>query len=190
MEIQSEWWKPQQMIIPSTSPAIHTILHSKSPTSHPYSNKNQNRNTHNSSTISHSRHRTAYLINVGVLLVPLAQGLCCKQRKWVLPVWRNDIGTKRFHVNWPARRVWLPFLSALCIVPQAQHSTLRDQSHLFEVEPVSKWLKVQNRSGITKASNPFHSDCWGIITLVVTRFSIADSIHLVVLKRKGREWEI
>ncbi len=50
------------MIIPSTSREIRAKPHSKSPTSYPHSNENQNRNTHNSNTISHSRHETAYLI--------------------------------------------------------------------------------------------------------------------------------
>ena len=61
MEIQSESWKLEVMIIPSKSYVIHTISHSKSPTSHPHSNENQNRNTHNSNTISHSRHETVCL---------------------------------------------------------------------------------------------------------------------------------
>ena len=52
MEIQSESWKPQVMIIPSVSPAIHTILHYKLPTSHPHSNENQNWITDNDNTIS------------------------------------------------------------------------------------------------------------------------------------------
>ena len=52
------------------------------------------------------------------------------------------------------------------------------------MEPASKELKMQNRSGIIKASNPFHSDCWRIVVVVTTRFSIADSIHLVGLERK------
>ena len=42
MKTQSESWKQQQMIIPSTSPLIRTTSHSKSPTSHPYSNENPN----------------------------------------------------------------------------------------------------------------------------------------------------
>ena len=41
MEIQSESWKLEVMIIPSKSREIHTISHSKSPTSHPHSNENQ-----------------------------------------------------------------------------------------------------------------------------------------------------
>ena len=61
MEIQSGSWKLEVMIIPPKSLEIHTISHSKSPTSHPHSNENQNRNTHNSNTISHFRHETAYL---------------------------------------------------------------------------------------------------------------------------------
>ena len=62
MEIQSESWKLEVMIIPSKSREIHTISHPKSPTSHPHSNENQNRNTHNSNTISHSCHETVYPI--------------------------------------------------------------------------------------------------------------------------------
>ena len=47
MEIQSESWKLEVMIIPSTSREIHTISHSKSPASHPHSNENQNWITEN-----------------------------------------------------------------------------------------------------------------------------------------------
>lgn len=50
------------MIIPFKSSLINAISHYKSLTSHLHSNENQNRNTHSSSTISHSRHITAYLI--------------------------------------------------------------------------------------------------------------------------------
>ena len=52
------------------------------------------------------------------------------------------------------------------------------------MEPASKGLKMQNRSGITKASNPFHPDCWRIVMVVTICFSIVNSIHLVGLERK------
>ncbi len=51
MEIQSESWKLEVMIIPSTSPLIDAILHFKSPTSHPRSNENQNWITDNDKPI-------------------------------------------------------------------------------------------------------------------------------------------
>ena len=51
MEIQSEWWKLEVMIIPSTSREIHTISHYKSSTSHPHSNENPNWITENDNTI-------------------------------------------------------------------------------------------------------------------------------------------
>ena len=52
MEIQSESWKPQVMIIPSTSPITNVVSHHKSSTSHPHSNENQNWITDNDNTIS------------------------------------------------------------------------------------------------------------------------------------------
>ena len=51
MEIQSESWKLEVMIIPFTSLEIHVILHSKLPTSHPHSNENPNWITDNDNTI-------------------------------------------------------------------------------------------------------------------------------------------
>ena len=146
LEIQSESWKLEVMIIPSTSRGIHTILHSKSPTSHPHSNENRNRITDNHNAISHTRHKTAYLINVGVLLVLLVQECCCKQKKWERLLWRIVRGSKRYHCRWSARWTLFPFLFVLHIVPQAQHSTLRDQLDSFEVEPVSKELKIERNN--------------------------------------------
>ena len=58
------------------------------------------------------------------------------------------------------------------------------------MEPASKELKMQNRWGITKANNPFHSVCWRIVVVVSIRFSIVNSIHLIVFERKEWEWEI
>lgn len=52
------------------------------------------------------------------------------------------------------------------------------------MELASKGLKVQNRSGVTKGNNPFHSDCWRIVVVVSIRFSIVNSIHLIVLNGK------
>lgn len=57
MEIQSESWILEVMIIPSSSPVIHTISHSKSPTSHPHSTENQNRTTQQFSTEHQNTHR-------------------------------------------------------------------------------------------------------------------------------------
>ena len=50
MEIQSEWWKLEVMIIPSKSREIHTVSHYKTPTLHPHSKENQNRITQQPST--------------------------------------------------------------------------------------------------------------------------------------------
>ena len=63
MEIQSEWWKLEVMIIPSKSREIHTVSHYKTPTLHPHSNRSQNRITQQSSKNSKHTHRSAYLID-------------------------------------------------------------------------------------------------------------------------------
>ena len=63
MEIQSEWWKLEVMIIPSKSREIHTVSHYKTPTLHPHSKENQNRITQQSSKNSKHTHRSAYLID-------------------------------------------------------------------------------------------------------------------------------
>ena len=61
MEIQSESWKLEVMIIPFTSPEISIISHSKSLTSHPHSNENQNCITDNDNTISNPPVNLPYL---------------------------------------------------------------------------------------------------------------------------------
>ena len=57
MEIQSEWWKLEVMIIPSKSREIHTVSHYKTPTLHPHSKENQNRITQQPSIVQRNTHR-------------------------------------------------------------------------------------------------------------------------------------
>ena len=68
MEIQSESRKRQQMIIPSVSPIINVISHSKSPTSHPHSNENQNRITQQWQHNHQPSHITSYFTDFNPLI--------------------------------------------------------------------------------------------------------------------------
>ena len=81
---------------------------------------------------------------------------------------------------------------SLCAMHCSINTTLHSQRSVGFVWSGAFIYMVEDRKHEkkNKGNYPFHSDCWGIVAAVTTRFSIADSIHLVVFERIEWEWEI